>query len=254
MLLKTLTTLVLLFLSTSGIKDKKSLSYNIPCQKLNIFNILGKTNDSTITEIQSFEATKLVTFSEYKIYLETIEKDSSELFYRSQLPDSNIIPSKSLKKLLVKNQPIFGISWENALNYCKWKTFMEKTDSLKFVFKIPNCSEWCSSYSYLENTKANHDFNKEFSEWTENAMYDNYLSFKSKGFPNIIYNHKSYDNQVAKRKIVLGKAVLTESTQLTNCFSLSYFATKGYKNIGFRCVKVDKRLAKTTLKYWGIKN
>nr|MBP6585977.1 hypothetical protein [Flavobacterium sp.] len=75
MLLKTLTTLVLLFLSTSGIKDKKSLSYNIPCQKLNIFNVLGKTNDSTITEIQSFEATKLVTFSEYKIYLETIEKD-----------------------------------------------------------------------------------------------------------------------------------------------------------------------------------
>ena len=77
--------------------------YIIPKQTFNPYKVLGLSEDDygigdeTKKEIQnsklfidSFEISRQVTFKQYRLYLESIKKDSSYNFYLSQLPDSGI--------------------------------------------------------------------------------------------------------------------------------------------------------------------
>lgn len=110
--------------------------YSIPSQSKNFHALYGDTSYKKAQIVEEFEISEQVTFKEYKEYLAAIKKDSSEKFYWSQLPDTNISTDKKVYTEYITSKeyddyPVLGISWDNAMNYCKWKTIKDNdSDSI----------------------------------------------------------------------------------------------------------------------------
>jgi len=129
-------------------------TYSIPKQTINLYNLINHFKLSHLQEYREFEISSFVTFGEYKSYLLTVRKDSSFQYYSKLLPDSTMLPSKAYKKYMngteYDNYPVIGVSWDNALNFLRWKTLKDNnTDSLKFIYRLPHCSEWIAANYYL---------------------------------------------------------------------------------------------------------
>lgn len=245
--------------------------YSIPKQELNLYKMIGNDNKKWLQTIKAFEISKQVTLKEYKEYLASIKKDSSETFYRSQLPDSSIgtktIRDKYLNDKQYEEFPVLGISWDNAMNYCKWKTLKENNDTLRIVYRLPHCSEWLAAFNYLENNKQKHDLNKNYSDWSLATYDESFYAFDQNDEPinfffDHFYFHTSNESRVLKRKRVIGNNYFYQQDKHFMDYS-SFYANEGYKYIGFRCVKEqlvpvkpgekDKSLANYLITNWGIK-
>ncbi|MBL7890732.1 MAG: SUMF1/EgtB/PvdO family nonheme iron enzyme [Bacteroidia bacterium] len=260
---------MLLFAGTTA--SAQQIFYSIPKQELNLYKMIGNENKKSIQTIKEFEISKQVTLKEYKEYLAAIKKDSSEAFYRTQLPDTSIgtkaVREKYLNEKQYEDFPVLGISWDNAMNYCKWKTIKENKDSIRIIYRLPHCSEWLSAHYYLENTKQKHDLNKNYSDWTLATYDESFFLFNKANEPinfffDHFYFHSSNDARVLKRKRVMGNNFFYQQDKKFMDFA-SFYANDGYKYIGFRCVKEqvksvpkelnDKSLSTSLLNYWGIK-
>lgn len=246
--------------------------HKIPTQSINPYKLLGDTTNITFT-INEFEISNFVKYKEYKQYLNEIKRDSSIEYYLSQLPDTNIgnkeVYNKYLNSSKYDDSPVIGISWDNAMNFCKWKTIKENPkDSFVFIYRLPDISEWLSAYSFTDEKNIKNDFNKNYSDWLLNSMDDSHYEYsnnKDKIFPcDYIYFHKREDPLVLKRKLVIGDSFLFQKDKLMKTTSASYYATEGYRQIGFRNVKVFISKSKKyfikgitvdnyILKYWGLK-
>jgi Sulfatase-modifying factor enzyme 1 len=238
-------------------------THKIPTQNLALYELIGKTSDK-IFEIKEFEISDFITFKEYKMYLSDIKRDSSQEYYLSQLPDTNISTDKKAYQEYITNNiyddyPVLGISWDNAMNYCKWKTQKEEN----VIYRLPLCSEWLAASHYYEQNNIEHDMNNKYSDWTlnqttywvrsSNFSPDTCLPFY---YDRRIYISKKSDPKVYKRQTIVGKSYLY---QLANVFGHAYYyAFEGYRHIGFRIVKEEinqdepTEIQKIILKHWGI--
>lgn len=251
--------------------EKSTKFYDIPTQSLNLFSILGDSYQGNNQTIDGFQISEQITFKEYKVYLNSVKKDSSYNFYLTQLPDSNMGTNEVRNKYISGSEyddfPVLGISWDNAMNYCKWKTLMENPDSILFIYRLPNCSEWLAAYDYLNINKIAHDFNKYYSDWLLNLKDETPYSsedYKLRPFPlDDCFLHKKNDPQVKKRKIAMGESYLFQMKNLIDYKNFSYYAFEGYRNVSFRCVKeyvhqsknsmqFGKCDAQKILEYWGV--
>jgi formylglycine-generating enzyme required for sulfatase activity len=107
------------------------------------------TNDFTVTIDAFWMYQTEVSVKQYYDYLNSIKKDSSEQFYQTSLPDIGKAPFKeyfSNKKYF--DFPVVGVSFVQAVNYCKWLTAVEN-QKLKskgkppvLDFRIPSEVEW----------------------------------------------------------------------------------------------------------------
>lgn len=252
--------------------DEPLRLFDIPSQSVNLIKILNDNFKVEEQTIKGFQISNLVTYKEYKEYLSDIKKDSLEAYYQTQLPDSNIgsieVRNKYINSSEYNNLPVLGISWDNAMNFCKWKTLKENKDSILFIYRLPNCSEWLAAYFYLSEHKIKNDFNKNYSDWLLNPKYESMLdpqnSSKDLWRLSFIYFHKPNDPLTLKRKIVIGDSYLFQQDKLLNYFNFSYYATEGYRQVSFRYIKEpvnqseimylnDKSIAQNVLKYWGLK-
>jgi len=249
--------------------------YIIPKQTFNPYKVLGfvdvgidewnKGETNFKMEIDCFEISSQINFKQYKEYLDAIKKDSSNGFYLSQLPDSAITSKENYKDYISNKKyddfPVAGISWEAALNYCKWRTLKEnKGTGLNFIYRLPKLGEWLAAYNFLEKSNSQNDFSKNYSDWTMNTYYDGF-SYKRDsvfvyGMPITLPNQKDWTRD--KRKIVMGDSYLFQREILRRHFS-SYYSSNGYRQIAFRLVKekvnetVDKwYLPKRIIAWWGI--
>lgn len=249
-------------------------NYSIPEQMFQPYKILGiQENRYALTfantdlwvKIDSFEISHLVTFKEYRQYLETIQKDSSFSFYLSQLPDSSIALKENYSEYISNKKfdafPVLGISWDAAMNYCKWKTLQENDlRDLKFIYRLPKLGEWLAAYNYLETNKTTNDFSKNYSDWTMSLYFEG-GSFRSDSnfvFDKFIYLQASKDHPRDKRKIVMGGSYLFQHPTLRQHIS-PYFAFNGYRQIAFRLIKEtlkenadSKSLSNRIIIYWGL--
>ncbi|MCW3072791.1 MAG: hypothetical protein JWO44_2681 [Bacteroidetes bacterium] len=239
----------------------------IPAQTPDLSKLTGETAKPLKQQIHDFEISDLVTFREYKEYLSAI-KDSSMELYQKSLPDTGIAPKDVYLNYISNSEyddfPVLGISWDNAMKFCKWKTQKENHgDSLSFIYRLPALSEWLSAYAYYEEKKTNGDFNKNYSDWLLNSKDESFYDFADslQGY-DWFYFHASDAAQVMKRKLVIGNSYVYQQEKLMN-YSFSYYATEGYRQIAFRYVKEyvtqpqDKMHYKSTsayaiIKYWGL--
>lgn len=216
--------------------------------------------------IDSFEISSQITFKQYKLYLKSIRKDSSYNFYLSQFPDSNIT-SKENYSIYISNKkyenfPVAGISWEAAMNYCKWRTLQEnKGTGIKFIYRLPEIIEWLAAYNFLEKNDSKHDFSKNFSDWTMSTYYEGISGFKNDSI--LVYDlfsdlPKTKDHPREKRKRIIGDSYFFQREELREHFRTNY-TFEGYRQVSFRLIKVPlnksndfKSLTKRIIDYWGI--
>ncbi|MES2555269.1 MAG: SUMF1/EgtB/PvdO family nonheme iron enzyme [Bacteroidota bacterium] len=237
---------VFLLLGYSLRKKAPDALVKIPAQSLNLLQLVGDTFPGKEHEIPAFEISKQVTFREYKQYLAAVRKDSSEQYYRTQLPDSSIAKRADwetyISNKIYDDYPVLGISWENAMNYCKWKTLKEnksKTDIL-FIYRLPKCSEWLAAKHYLETNELESDFSKNYSDWLLGTKDESFWDLGNNSWRqwpyDYTYFHKTDDPIVMKRKLVIGDSYRYQLENQADSF-FSYYATEGYRQVAFRIVK-----------------
>lgn len=218
----------------------------IPTQSLNLLQLVGDTFPSEKQDVTAFEISKQVTFREYKQYLKAVQKDSSERYYRTQLPDSSIAKradwEKYISDAIYDDYPVLGISWENAMNYCKWKTLKENKGNkeILFIYRLPKCSEWLAAKHYLETNELESDFSKNYSDWLlgtkDESLFDRGSGSARRWPYDYTYFHKADDPLVMKRKLVIGDSYRYQLENQADSF-FSYYGNEGYRQVGFRMVK-----------------
>ena len=249
--------------------SEKISFYSVPAQKLHLYQILGDKSDTSLFHIDSIQISSFITYRQYKEYLASVKKDSSLQFWLSQFPDSNMTSAEKWEKYVNSNKfdnyPVLGISWDNAMNYCKWKTIKDNTNgTIEYIYRLPNANEWLASYYFLQTNNFASDMNILYSDWLTNA-YDESAYFFD-GLPkdyfryDYEYYHLNNDPPVLKRKRVIGNSYLFYKPNLEKHLTGTYYyADKGYRHIAYRIVKVRVDNSKTgkdakwILKRWGVK-
>ncbi len=192
------------------------------------FYIQAFSQSSKWLSIGNVSLSEQVSLKGYKSYLSSIQKDSTSVFYSSQLPDSTIGSTDQMKRYLSEKKyesfSAVGVSWESAMNYCFWLTKKEQPDSIRYYYRIPTIEEW-KQFFQLDKRY----FQSGFEDWLMNS-YDESLP------SSYIYYHKKSDPMVFKRKSILGSSFLRT---IPIDQPLYYYAVHGYKNVGFRLVKVE---------------
>lgn len=257
------TILLLLILSSLKIASSDGKLQKIPSQEVDLCKLLDLKNQSYNVTINEFEISSFITFKEYKVFLAEMKNVVSENQYLSLLPDSNMINStiyqKYINSIEFDNMSVVGISWDNAMKYCKWLTFKNnEKDNIKYIYRLPSLPEYLTAYNHFLSNKINNDLNKDFADWLLNTN-DNLGNYNDKVYGdkyfNYFYFHKPNDNQVLKAKMVFGNNFMYKRNQFKQNYELIYYANEGYKQIAFRIVKVDLLKSRNSenqkvLKYW----
>jgi hypothetical protein len=258
--LKILLSLSIALTLSSYISKQDNNLYSIPSQSKNFHSLYGDTTYKKEQTVEAFKISEQVTFKEYKEYLAAIKKDSSEKYYLSQLPDTNIAIDKDVYNTYITskeydNYPVLGISWDNAMNYCKWKTIKDNgSDSIDFIYRLPRRLEWLAAYHYLKVNNKKHDFNQNYSDWLLNAYEETWSSFTKEADVDYTYDALVDDHPVLKRKRVLGNSYLYTKEKPLNLIWYGY-EYEGYRQIAFRYVKVKINEAeKSVIKKWKLKS
>ena len=259
---KTLVPSFLLICSGFSPIEDSNLLYDIPAQTINPKFLMDMPGESYEVKKEAFQISHFVTYKEYKEYLEVIKGDSSNSYYLSQLPDSNIGPEAVYREYITSDSydelPVLGVSWDNAMNYLKWKTYKEKnSDGLQFIYRLPQGSEWLTAYNYLEKAKISHDFNDKYSDWMMGTVDESAYNFNQPlGWPlDYVYLHKPTDPPALKRKLTLGDSYLFQRARFWDYRRGAYYSYEGFRHIGFRYVidtinSENDKTGKKNLNYW----
>lgn len=267
-LMKNSIIVLLLCLSVQLYSQPGNTMHNIPEQTLKLYVLLGETTDTSSFLVPEFEISSFVTFAEYKKYLYAVRKDSSEAFYLSQLPDSAlstdvVVYTKYINSTEFDNDPVLGISWDNAMNYCKWKTMKDNpAGKTEFVYLLPSCSEWLAANDYLKTKKIKNDLNDKYSDWLINAFDEFVYTWgedKHEFSYNDEYSHRKSDSPVMKRKRIIGNSFLFRPEKLKTTQNMYHYSDKGCRYLAFRYIKITpscesaKKKMNGYKKEWGLK-
>lgn len=268
-----ITALLLLLLSVGfATGERQEDVFSIPAQTLRLYELTGDLSDSSALAVPPFEISRQVSFRAYKAYLTAVERDSSRAFYLSQLPDSGIGSREVYRRYLESDEydayPVLGISWDNAMNFCRWKTLTENTDSIRLLYRLPCCSEWLSALTWLSENRIRHDLNGHYADWLIGSRDESNLSAayrtEAGGFVyDRLYFHTASDPPVMKRKQVIGNCYMYQQPQ-TRPYNFSFYSYEGYKQVAFRYVKErvpataahtpGQAKASAILTHWGLSN
>jgi len=245
--------------------------YIIPERKIvlnQLFSSINSPNDIKIT-VKKFELShEQVTLAEYKSFLNSVKVDSNEMVYNSLLLDTTIGPRNVRDEYFNSGKydsyPVVGISWENALKYCRWLTLKNNSDSLKVIYRLPNLYEYYSAFQFLQSSAIYNNLNSTYADWLLDAMDESMTQEQEDIALSYYYFHLLSDPPSMKRKMVIGKSFLHSFNALEDYLKLSFYADHGYRHIGFRILKDSDpnsfNLDETKtdyenplLKYWKIK-
>jgi formylglycine-generating enzyme required for sulfatase activity len=245
--------------------------HSIPERQIILNELFPGINSSVEIKIKvkEFELSQdQVSLASYKIFLNDMRKDSGELVYQSLLPDTNIGP-KEVRDVYFNSgkyddYPVVGISWENALKYCRWMTLKSNPDSLKVIYRLPNLYEYYSAYTYMQSAAINNSLNGSYADWLMDVKDESAAEMKDEIPLSYYYFHLAEDPPVMKRKMVIGKSFLYSFHSLEDYLKFSYYGNEGYRHIGFRLVKDtdaksfmlesnEMRYENPLLKYWKLK-
>lgn len=215
----------------------------------------------------SFETTDLITLREYKEFLSFLKSTYAEKHFRRFLPDSSIVTNrldyeKYLNDPIYENYPALGISWENAISFCIWKSRQEQLDLNSQYYRFPNLSEYAAIHKYHDSTISSHLVHDDYSEWSIVSKDESYNFYRNQPihqldlFTDYVYIAENDDVPALKRKIVLGNNFHFKRHNLFFNEWYSFYQNKGYPFVGFRLVKAtlnsehDSAIYESLIKYY----
>jgi len=189
--------------------------------------------------IHSFEATPFITLGEYKKFLESRAESGSG--NDSLMPDRSIASAETYETYMhdkkYESDPVMGVSWQNALEYCIWRTKLENPDSgIVFIYRFPYKTEWEQLADYAESSMSDFEINRHYAEWLM-ATYDEsavvFTANLSREYPfEYLFIAKKTDPQVLKRMCIYGRSFISDDVH-----KMYGYSDKGYRDVGFRMVK-----------------
>ena len=220
------------------------LAYSIHAQFYPIPSCVVKINSyytySDYAQVTPLQISSLITVQEFKEYLEDIKKDSSDLFYQNQLPKSRTISNDFVTELLstkeYKNQPMPGISWTVAMNYCTWLNNKNSINTYKY--DLP----WFHEVLALEEIYPEHQ--SILSCWTLGNYDESYFEFGNKNdtvytdSSNIFFNADDLKKQTKEHPSMTRKIIIGQSYHMNRKIRFNYeYRDSSSRYIGFRIVK-----------------
>jgi len=219
------------------------------------FNSLNKYKNLVLLHDNLYVQKYEVSNGDWLSYLQAIKENKSD--YSAALPDTTVWRETGktnepyvhyyLRHPAYKNYPVVGVSYEQAVNYCIWKT-KNNTDNLKY--RLPTKSEWLefSYFDILEKYKKK--IKKSYKNYIElnNKLIFGNLQSRDKVqkeisapvdsyFPNSIGLFNVFGNvseMISEKGIAFGGDYETELSDIKTDYSKTY--VKPTKEIGFRIV------------------
>ncbi len=191
--------------------------------------------------INGFEVGFQITFREYKRFLAAVRQDSGEAAYRNLLPDSTIGTTEQYHRYLLEAEyddfPVVGISWENALRYCVWRSMQEiSKPGTHYLYRLPTMLEWNAAFEVLKGVK-NTDFNQDYADWLMDAFYENSFMYA----PAAVYGYDKSD-RLSHRRRFIGNSYFISFRDPASFRGLYQYASQGHPFLGFRCVREQTEL------------
>lgn len=218
--------------------------------------------------LDTFSISEQVTLADYKEFMNAVKRDSGIAAYRKVLPDSSIMTPDDFRVYLSTNKydqwPVAGVSWMNAMLYCKWKTITAGQDTLRYLYTLPTGPEWALASESFEMKYSKNLF----SDWLMDAHDESIYDFVHDGNSLVfVYLEKKEDPNVMKRKRILGNNWMFKHP-VTHWGTGPYFYSfEGSRVLSFRLVKrgivrADKKasneykrnqFSNQVLTWWGLK-
>ena len=236
-------------LSFAYLNAQEPIRYNIPQTKLAVSEIVPDIKTDTIIEQHAFEATQLITLGEYKEFLTFLAQEYDEnkaIFY---FPDSSICFAVAdyttyLTDTIYEKYPVLGVSWENAMSYCIWRSRKDDLIQQGFYYQLPDFTEYAAIRKKDSLSPELNLIREDYSEWSMVTKDEAYLEIAveikfSLNFFNYIHIEKENDHPAFKRKVILGNNFHFKRKNLFFNDFYSRYQNKGYHYVGFRMIKKE---------------
>lgn len=220
--------------------------HDVPGQTFDIGKEVGLRNARETITMPPMKISAQITLGEYKLYMAMLKRDSSEAAYRRQLPDSTIGLPENFHEYLSNPYyeafPAVGVSWDNALNYFRWRTVLANKDSIcDTIYRLPRVTEWVAARRYFKTKKSlAGEIDSLYADWTICTTDESPLDYSRKPSLKIVLDYTEFakpgDPQVFKRKAVMGRSYHYHLEELYEYRRLSYYQDHGYPFIAFRYV------------------
>lgn len=172
--------------------------YPVPASELDLSTLLRSEVQISVKE---FTISNLVTVSEFNAYLLAMEKDSTKEFYENQLPKLGKKSAELVAAIRnnpeLQDQPMPGVSWTVANNYCHWLTATAAKQGSNYTYELPYLSE-VVAFEKCYPPKSN----SLLESWVKNAYDESIGEFGP--FTEYVYDAKKGDPPAMKRKRMYG--------------------------------------------------
>ena len=207
-------------------------SYPIPTIRVNVSEFVGQ---EMIIEEGNFSISELITVRDFNLYLTAVKRDSSKNFFLQQIPHSAQMSTELVQELLadetIQDQPMPGISWTVAKNYCRWLNVVMKDIYEDVIYDLPTVTEYMSYQQYYQPESC------ALSCWTLNTKDESVFNHPEEFGVNYIYDASADDPPALKRKIIVGGSFHINN----NASSRQYeYQDSSSRFVGFRVVIKSK--------------
>ena len=179
-----------------------------------------------------------------------VKKDSSEAFWKSVLPDTTLMTEEIDNYFRSKDfryYPLVGITYEQALIYCKWRTnvvnqaFSEQRGYL-VNYRLPTEEEWELGAALIDTAKVKKfvlasDTDERSKPSLQNIYFPKQVeccpNIKAKKFFNYLGNVAEL---VAERGVVKGGSWRHALSSSLPSKRIVIDTKKAYDWVGFRCI------------------
>lgn len=221
--------------------------FQIPEMDIYASEILPNIDEDTVVKQSSFQTSQLITLHQYKQFLAFLKTEYDDKKSNQYLPDSSITSNledynKYLQDTIYEKYPVLGLSWENAMAYCIWKSREDQLEDENLYYRLPNFTEYAAIRKY-DSIHPNENLVKDdYSEWSIVSEDESFYSFSQastislSSLLNYVYFAESEDHPSMKRKNIFGNNFHFKRNNLFFNEWYSMYQDKGYRFVGFRLI------------------
>lgn len=208
------------------------------------YSLFGQYHDSLVVVMPNLEISLPVMVKEYKKMISFLS--SKENSHRNALsPERTVFPDGLFDVFWNRKKysefPVIGLNWFQACMYCH---YLDLTDNdTNFYYRLPYLPEYFQFINGLSNDSiGSHKFNKPWL-WTINFFSEElesktFLNNSSMNLLSVRLSSKNDHKSFLRRVVIVQNEGIFKSGNPRGF--LTFYADKGYANVGFCVVRKSK--------------